>query len=370
MRASRPCVVFVAIALVAGCHLETMKPSGLAEEHNLTMQGNALRQRVRAMINPFVGALEGTADEAVRRCPGTQLRMVALEWKLQAIPAAQDALLRTDPAVALIDGWAYAVQLRNLFQSERGRETLGACTAEAAANMDKIAQRAREIVGELAGTDASKANEWVERWAKDHPLSSVSTPRANVGGELAEKSARQSLGALAAVGTIVETLDDLVVRIAAYRETLLKEATWTAQLAAMQAVGGDAGERAMRDVERLTLAAERMGVLADRMPAMIEKEREASFAALREERKAILADVDRQRVDTLAAVQRESDAALGRIDKLSHDAIDEGSARAEVVVDHIFLRAAQLIVGLSIIAVLLILAALRIFHVLPVHRRT
>jgi hypothetical protein len=349
------------LALVAGCHLETLPPpSGLAEKHDLTVVGTELRVRVRSLIAPYVGAVESVADTAAVRCPSARANTLA--WKLAAVPAAQDALLQTDPLVALIDAWAYAAQLRNLLAGPDGQAALGECAAEASSQMGRLAGSAREIAAALAKTDAARADDFVERWARAHPLRSLDAPRATVAEALAGQSARQGLGALAAVGTIVESLDDLTIQVAAYRETLLKEARWTGELAALQAADSDMARRAVKDVDRFAAAADRMGLFLERLPALIDREREASFAALRDERKAAMADIDRQRVETLEAVQRGADAAVGRVDEVARASIDQGAARAESIVDHVFLRLVQLVIGLGILGVLLLLLAPRILH--------
>jgi hypothetical protein len=365
---------------LAACHLETLPSGGLAETHGLNVTGSELRVRVRALVSPYVDALEAAADDAAARCPGVNVRADALQWKLAAVPAAQDALLQADPVVALLDGWAYAVQMRNLLSGDEGLVELGECSRSAAADMGRIAEEARTIAAGLAGTDASRAHGIVEQWATKNPLRNLFAPRNTMAEALAKESARKQLGALAAVGTIVETLDDLVIRIAAYRETLLKEARWTGELAALQALGSEPAARAVDDVGRMATAAERMGVLMDRMPALIARERKAAVAAvsaereavmagLREEREAVMADIDRQRVETLSALRRDTGAAVDRVDQLSRSAIDQGAARAEAIVDHVILRIAQLLLALGALVLLFLLLAPRIFH-LPRRRPT
>ena len=363
--------VLLVQALAAACHLNTLPPPGLAEQQNLSVVGSELRVRVRALVGPYVGALEAAADEAAVRCPDPIVRQNALAWKIQAVPLAQDALLQADPLVALVDGWAYAVQLRNLLGGEAGADALGACTAAAASSMRRLAEAARAIAVEVAGRDVTRADRLVERWAYEHPLRALLAPRATVAAALATATTRKELGALAAVGTIVETLDDLTTRIAAYRETILKEARWTGELAVAQAGASDLAARAAEDAARLALAADRMGALVERIPALLEREREAAVAAVRGERVAVLADLDRQRTETLRAMRSETETVFGRMDGLSRGAIDEASARAERIVDRAFLRTAELVLGLAAIAVIVALLAARMLGIpIPRVRRT
>jgi hypothetical protein len=328
-----------------------MPAGGLAEQRKLSVVGEELRVRVRALTGPYVGAIEEFADAAAASCGSDpQVRIHALQWKLAAIPQVQDALFEPDPLVGLLDGWAYAVQMQAWLDGPAGRDAFGECRDAAAAAMGRVARRAREIADAIAPDRAQVADDFVRSWAASHPLRSLFLPRATIAPALASASARREMGALAAVGTIIETLDDLTARIAAYRETLLKEAAWTGELAASRAASSDVARQATEDVRRMAEAVERIGRLADRFPAVIERERVAALEALRAEREQILADIDVQRTETLALLQSERAVVLDRIDAMGRTAIDDVGNRTEAVVDRAFLRAAQLALGLLIAA--------------------
>jgi hypothetical protein len=365
-----------ALVLGAACTLNTTpRPSALHEETGLTVTGNALRIEVRALVGPYVGQIEAAADEAARRCgDDPSVRIRALEWKLNAVALGQNALLQPDPVVALVDGWAYAVQMRDFLGGDRGRVALGACHRDAAAAMDRIGHEEVGIASRFSPESVERIAQLVQRWAADHPLASLSAPRATAAEMLATASARKDLGALAAVGTVVETLDDVVVRIAAYRETMNKEVRWAGELAAAQAGASDLAARALADADRIAGAVDRIGALAAALPALVEGERDAAIAAMRDERKAAMADIDAQRLDTLKALQAQTDVVMSRLDAMSRgvmdrvDAtsrttVDEVGGRADRIVDRVFLRAAQ--VGFAF-AVPLLVAALLVARALGV----
>src|SRR5512139_839396 len=279
----------IALALLpAGCGLDTMPKGGLAEQQKLTVVGSELRIRVRAMAGPYVAAVEEAADDVARRCPDPATRARALEWKLAAVPQAQDALLQADPVVALLDGWAYAMQMQRHLEDPADPARLGECARGAAATLAAIEVRGREIVEELAPGRGDSVEELVGSWVDEHPLRALHLSRTTIAPALAHASARKQLGALEAAGTMVETLDDLTVRIAAYRESLLKEARWTAELAATRVAGSDLAVQAARDAARLSAAAERLGALAAAMPGLVARERAVALDALRAERVAVL----------------------------------------------------------------------------------
>lgn len=345
--------------LLAACRLETTPHGGLAESQGLSVVGSELRIRVRALVGPYTAAIEESADAAARRC-GAAVRVRALEWKLGAIPQAQDALLQPDPLVALLDGWGYAAQMQRYLAGPGGRAAMGDCSAEAAAAMGRLCARAKEIVEELAPGRSDEVAALVEQWTDRHPLRELYLPRQTMAPALAKGSARAELGALGAVGTAVESLDDLTARLAAYRESLLKEATWTAELAAARAGASELASQAARDAERITAGVERLGALAAAIPALAARERAAALEAVRAERAAVLADIDAQRRQTLALLQAERAVVLDRVDAMGRAAIAEGTARVEDVVDRVFLRIAQLVAALLVVAALAALVILRV----------
>lgn len=347
-----PVLLLETLVLVIGpaCTIPTRPPGGLAEQQNLSMVGAALRIRVRGLIGPFVGAVEQAADAAARRCGEDPAAAAgALSWKLGAVPQVQDALLQPDPAVAFADGWAYAVQMQLFLAGEGGRAALGACHADASATMGRVAMRSREIADVLAPENAARAEARVRAWAAEHPLRGLELPRPSFAAELAAGAARDDLGALGAVGVAVQSLDDLTYRIAAYRETILKEARWAGELAATQAGGSAAARRALSDLDRFGAAADRLAALAAGLPALMARERTAALDGLRGERAAVLGDVDRQRNETLRFLQNERAAIMGDVQALGQATVDQATDRVERVVDRAFLRAAQLSVALLLV---------------------
>jgi len=369
----------VAFALATACALNTMpQPSALQQSANLTVMGSALRIEVRALVGPFVGQIEAAADEAARRCgDDPSVRIRSLEWKLNAVGLGQNALLQPDPLVALLDVWAYALQMRDFLSGDRGRAALGACHRDAAAAMDRIAHQELGIATRLAPESAAGAEQLVERWAAEHPLASLSSPRATAAEMLATASARKDLGALAAIGTFVETVDDVMLRIAAYRETVHKEVRWMGELAAAQAGASDIAARAVADADRIAAAVDQMGALMVTIPALVERERTAAIAAMRDETRVTMAAIDAQRIDSLKALQAEADVMMtrvdatsrmmmDRIDATSRMAIEDVAGRADHVIDHAALRAAQVVLAL---AAVLAVAALLIARQLGVRLR-
>ena len=228
--------------------------------------------------------------------------------------------------------------------------------------MARVAARGKEIVEALVPGRGDATASLVEAWVNEHPLRALHLPRATIAPALASRSARKQLGALEAVGSVVETLDDLTARIAAYRESLLKEARWTAELAATHAVTSDLAAQTTRDVGRLSGAAERLGALAAALPSLVARERTAALDAVRAERVAVLAEIDAQRAETLALLQSERDVTLDRIDAMGRAAIDAAGARAEQLVDRVFLRIAELAVALLLAAGLIFLVVNRVLR--------
>jgi hypothetical protein len=245
--------------------------------------------------------------------------------------------------------------MESYFDKGQGRRELGTCHGIATAVARQLQAQVRQEVATIVPERVAQAEQTVREWASRNRLQGLMLPRSSVAGVLASRWARQNLGALAAVGSAVETLDDLTARIAVYRESLLKEGRWAAELAALDAASTETVGRLLVDMERVTRAVDRLGALAARVPGLVAREREAALAALREERQAVVTDIDRQRVETLQALQGAGDAALGRAQQIGQATVDDAADRAERLVDRAFLRGAQLAIGLGVLALVAVL---------------
>ena len=95
------------------------------------------------------------------------------------------------------------------------------------------------------------------------------------------------------------------------------------ELAAEQAGTSVVAACVTADADRIAAAADQVGALTASIPALIERERNAAIAAMRDETRVTMAAIDAQRIDTLKALQAQTDVMMNRIDATSRIAVED-----------------------------------------------
>jgi hypothetical protein len=171
--------------------------------------------------------------------------------------------------------------------------------------------------------------------SKVDPIDSSFASRRGSAVFLAEFTAQAGGSALRSIGSITETVEDLVARIDLNAEYIPKFARWQAMLFALDG-GYDAVPASVENLEYLEFVAgevERLSPLVEALPDLVGSEREAVLIALdaylsrtlafvnqqratlmgddvRAEREAILAAIQEERIAVLAAIAKERSVVL------------------------------------------------------------
>ena len=96
------------VLMVAACSMTapSLEMPGIAHSpDDLAVNVQQVRLRVRALVEPYCGAIVESAD---RISTGTSNRVIhreALLWEIEAVYAVREALFRPDPFVAILDTW-------------------------------------------------------------------------------------------------------------------------------------------------------------------------------------------------------------------------------------------------------------------------
>jgi hypothetical protein len=361
----------------------------------MTISAAQLRVQVRSLAGRFSGLMEDGGRAVLERTDDPAVKRRALLWLSNGIPAMQQALFQPDPLAALVDAQYLIAQMRQYF-ADGGEHDLSQEYQELANGILDEMEADIELIVNNAGpnTDYQAGRRLVYETAAQYPIDSSFVSRRGSAALLAEFTARAGGGALASIGSITESVEDLVARVDLNAEYLPKFARWQAQLLIMDDIKGDEDYApflaAVQQLQHLELVAafledldpliadlpamvagERQAVL-DRVEQYLEQtltfvdgqratlmhedvptEREAILAAVREERVAVLAAIAEERRIVLEAVSAERTAAFADLDAL----VDEAFTREA---NKIFNRALILILillgGLGVIAFLFVRA--------------
>ena len=315
-----------------------------------------LRMRTNAYSRRFAMRVEATADEIREGTDDPTARRNALEWKLYAIPVIYESALQPDPFLALADTWAYARQLEIHYETGLGRDAFGSLQSLALEACREMYLEGLEIVrASVHEGDTSAALQQLDGWVADHPIRTRTLQRDRLSTVLAEGQLADAPNTFETVASIEQIAMDIDNRLGFFNESLLKQARWTAELAAEETVAREDVQAAM---DTLLDAVRRLTNLAEAMPALIEAQRTALFVDVSDERRATFEAIDLQREAALAGIALEREAVFAGIGEereallaalLGEDGRTLSSAQELVenslidVVDHAFLRLSQLL---------------------------
>jgi hypothetical protein len=210
----------------------------------------------------------------------------------------QHALFRPDPLAALLDGWFLVAQMHFYFE-EHAPDDLPQNFAEIALRMlDTMEADIKDIVIR-AGSEASyeTGRQLVYDAAHRYQLKPSFASRKGSSIVLSEFTARAGSGALKSIGSLTETIDDLIARFDLNAEYLPKQARWQAQLMMIDEGFGTIGP-SLEHLAYLEVVAgqiDRLTPIVEALPDLVAEERVAVLDALDAELSRILSFIDQQR---------------------------------------------------------------------------
>ena len=291
MKLSRLVVVLLPLALTA-CVTTSKRQTKLMESADLTISAAALRVQVRSLADRFSGLMEVAGEAALKGETDPELRRNRLLWLINGIPAMQQALFQPDPLAALLDAWFLVAQLRVYF--DEAQDTPPEIRALADSLLDEMEADIRNIL-ENAGPDTNyeRGRSLVYEKAAENPVDRSFAARRGSAVYLAEFTARAGGSALQSIGSVTESLDDLVARIDLNAEWIPKLARWQAMMLADD-YGLETLQPTLEQVAAIT------GTIDSLLPAL-----ESAPDLIARERQAVLETVDAYLEETLAFVENQ-----------------------------------------------------------------
>ena len=206
----------------------------------MTISSAQLRVQVRSLAGRFSGLMEQAGNGVLERTNDPAMKRRALLWLTNGIPAMQQALFQPDPLAALIDTQFLIAQMRIYFEDLSAHDLPPEKRKIAIRILDEM-ESDIEVIVDNAGpdTDYEAGRALIYESAEDNPTDSRFTARRGTAAMMAEFTARAGGGALKSIGSITETVEDLVARIDLNAEYLPKFARWQAQLLILDDIKGD-----------------------------------------------------------------------------------------------------------------------------------
>ncbi|MGD8376032.1 MAG: hypothetical protein PVF68_07820 [Acidobacteriota bacterium] len=381
------------LLVAASCASAPKQTSLMKAAKNVGVTAQELRLRVRDLAPQVGGIVEDAADEIAAASPDPQIRRAALRWKLEAIPRTNQAVFRQDPLLALVDVWAFTLQLRTYLTEGDGRDLFGPQQPIALDAAEQMIDTVEALALRASATgNIDAARELIAGWAAETPIEGPSLTRVSMVNFVADVAAASRAGGFATVGQLQTDVADLAARIDLFADQLPKFARWQSQYVVGEYASREDVVRTLEDVDRMADSLESASAMVDRLggvalqltdslatedggaASFLDEQREAVFREmerqlavtldrLTRERIAVLEEVRAERGVVLAAVTAERQAALhslaGERETVLREAeamagrlVEQAGGQVERAIDHLFWRLVQLAGG-----VLLVLAA-------------
>ena len=334
------CVVMLPLVLSSSCSL-TMRPheprSMAYSSKELAVKPNQIRLSMRALVEPFSGEIEHSADEIATGTSDISVKRAAIQWKIDGVPALRTALFQPNPFTAVLDTWVLMYQMANYFESGPGSAEFGPAATRAVNTCLKMEDELNRIVSTFTVShDVTKVRVAAKKWAMDHPIRYAIRDRETTLGRVTPQSIGLNLTAGDLIAEVEITADDLNREIQIYSHQLFRQAAWEAELLKLDLPISEAlplaaravksSERAVATfddleptiktaVEATTNAADAATKLTSDMPALVASERRAAVEAINDDLRKTLTFLDRERIASLEQISGERVAILRQLDE-------------------------------------------------------
>ena len=353
-------IVLVLLVVVAGCGGTPEQTAFMESQENVAMGATELRVRLYDFADSFSGNVEMTADKIYAGTDDPVIQRRALQWKISATAEVYQAAFGTDPLGAYTDVWAFTKQMHYFLDTGPGQDLFGDQQADAVATA-KILERRIHALGVMASEsgDISGLEENLEPWVRQHPLRDLQFTRESTTPFWAEYVASRG-GAMAAVGRMEESLEDLLARMDIMSENLRKQARWETQLLMGEAMaGGEIGEFLARidsvdvNIDRIRIVLEDLDPILARQVAalmitggeLVMRERMLANEAWEIEREILFARIAAIQAETFELLAVERALILTEAEAAADRTIETSLGRTRALIDHLILRLAQLVAG-------------------------
>jgi len=309
--------IALAVAALSACSTRQREQGLISGFDAATVNRHELKVRLTEVEREFAGYMKSMSYEIYRAAPDSTTRRRALLVAVRSNEMMIDAATHSDPVVSIVDMWALIIQMRELFESDRGRGSFPEHNRDLVAGLDVLEQKVITIAGTLAGPAAiEESRKAVEQWARDHPLQDR-LYRQSIAPMHAATLKRRNRGLFSVAETLDESVSRVAMRIEILNSQLPQQITWHAALLIEDMLGD-------LDIEAVIDQAQRVMTIVEQAPHIIEEQRDAVLQDLDrqrvetldevdKQREMITAELDRQRTETLASIDTTVDGTLTRL---------------------------------------------------------
>ena len=332
---------------------------------NVKSSASEISSRNQSLLAVYSAEIETAADKIILGSPSPAARRQALVWKAEAIPVMQTSLLNSDPIAAVLDTWAFVFQMTAFMEGPEWKNTMGDFYPVVTGTLGNMNVQMERLVQSAAPkANIAAVRERVRSWAEANPIQVSLASRQSADPDIIKKVGQTNFGTMGSIKKLAESMGDLSARLDTYNLYLPKQARWQAELFLEDLKRDTQVNSALSDIRALsntaaTLDSERVSVQQfvhqERQQTLddLHRERIATLAALHAERLGVTGDLHAERLAATADLRGERqmvlDALRGQEVAMVRDLRDKSEKEIQIVdtkgrdlIDHLFLRALEL----------------------------
>lgn len=356
--------IIVIILFLSACSTVSKESAMMTDLEGVNMTQVELGIRINEFGKFFVGTVEEAADEIIQNTDDEQVKMNALEWKINAIPQALQSLVILDPLAAGYDIYAFSAQMHEFFKEGNGKNLFGSQQYIAIKASKDILDEIEVIADDFR--DKKYRNEsikYLDEWVKENPIRNLQFNRKSTFDLMAKTLGAQQYDIGSTVGSMSEGIHDIRRQITFYTEFLPKHVKWQAEYAAHELLGDSTLEKTFNNLDRIIESTERITLVAEQTPALmkdiqlstlteVNKQLLIVLNTLSKERDIILTSLSSERIAAFEEINRERLETLDKIDEMTKGALNHSSIIADNLIDKIFIRILILLIVIFIGAII------------------
>ena len=359
-----PFYIIIIILFISACMSTSKESTMMTDLEGVKMSQVELGIRINEFGKFFVSTVEESADEIIKYSDNEQIKMNALEWKINAIPQALQSLVILDPFAAGYDIYAFSAQMYEFFKEGNGKNLFGSqqhIAIKASKNiLDEVESIAEDFRDKKYREETLRD---LDKWVKENPIRNLQFNRKSTFDLMAKTLGAQDYDIGSTVGSMAEGIHDIKRQITFYTEFMPKHVKWQVEFAAHELLGDSALNKTFKNFDRIVESTERITLVAEQTPALIKdiqlstltevnkqllivlntlsKERELILASLSSERRAAFEEINKERLET-----------LDKLEQMTIGAINHSSLIADDLIDKIFIRLLILLVVIFVGAII------------------
>ncbi len=261
-------LTFGLLILLSSCSL--LKFTIESKEEPLPKNLLNTRIAVRAFQREFSSDIIAVSDTIIANTSDIDIKLNAIAFKKGIVAASGKTAFQAVPELALVDTWVLCKQLKDVMESNLGKEFIGSDHILVKEKAVQLENRITEIARTLLKEDRySELESFVNKYALENPVTSFDFPRANILSPLSKHLGVADTVYVSTIGSGAEALSDIGDRIGITSELLGKQLGWEKERFSLEWDRANPSDDFLARADSISLILDRFANVAENSPELM-----------------------------------------------------------------------------------------------------